>query len=188
MRFNVYCLAHQLRDTNGAMEDIQKIQTILQEQGVAARVPKLGYHITLLPPFRTTEDVAKSLAFGMDYMDAVRVDMGARVGIIGTKFDFFRATDEDAFIIRLKIDENILRTVERWRSRLSEIADWVYPPESYDYNPHLTLVKGPQIYGRVNRLLSEGVIPASFANIVSDMEAPRVLLQDPETRAWRPVR
>lgn len=188
MFLNKYCIAHTLRHTNGAIESIEKIRTTLKDAGIVAAPPKLGYHITLIPPFRTLEMVAQAFDAGMNYMDSTQIVHGAPLGAIGIKFDFFRNSDKDAFIIRLKISDVVGRAVERWRATIPSIAEWVYsPPETYQFNPHITIMEGPQLYTQMYPLLREGVIPPNDAVIVSDLEAPRVLMQDELTRTWGPI-
>jgi hypothetical protein len=188
MLLNKYCIAHTLRETNEAIVTIESIREIMKGRGIVAKPPNMGNHITLIPPFRTLEIVAKAFASGMDYHDATQMSNGSHLGVIGVKFDFFRNSDMDAFIIRLKISDTVRRAVERWRATIPNIAEWVYPPpENGHFNPYITVAEGPQLYSQVYPWLREGSIPEGSAGIVSDVEAPRVYVQDESTRMWRPL-
>lgn len=193
MKLNTYCVAHVVRERNYITGRINSIRKILDEHGIQAISHNLGYHVTFLAPFRTTEEAAKLLAWGLDLWDTVRVGenpTGERFGATGTGFDFFRSEKEDAFAISLLVDGYFMRAVERGRKRIPEIAEWVYPPTNYDFNPHITLCTGKGVANQIEPLVETGTISKRYATEAFhvDFEAPRVLRKtEGVTTRWEPV-
>lgn len=192
MELNTYCVAHMIREKSVGIDDIEEVRDLLRAKKVVFSPPKLGNHITLIPPFRTTEKSARSLAAGLDYFDSVLLSSlsAHKKGFcaLGQTFDFYRNPDVDAFIVRLKINPVIGRAVERWRKRIPEIATWVFPPASYDFNPHITIGEGRGIYRKISRLIDAEVIREGLASEMKlNLEAPRVLRKNEAHKIWEPV-
>lgn len=192
MESGIYCIAHALREQDWMNQKLMEVQSILDKYGIDARTPKIGHHVTLIPPFRTTEAAAKLLAWGLDYWDTVRLGgvegYDRNFGAIAIGFDFFRNEKEDAFIIRLRVDGYLMRAVERGRKKIPEIAEWIYPIESYDFNPHLTVVEGKGVADKVEKLLSSGKLPKHYVQGFSlRFEVPQVLRKNELMRRWEPV-
>lgn len=192
MESGIYCVAHALREQDWMNGKLLEIQSILDRHGLCAKTPKIGHHVTLIPPFRTTEAAAKLLAWGLDYWDTVRmgsVETSDRnFGAIATGFGFFRGEEEDAFIIRLRVDTYLMRAVERGRKKIPEISSWVHPIENYDFNPHLTVVEGKGIADEVEKLLSSGALPKHYVQgFALRFEVPRVLRKNELMHRWEPV-
>jgi 2'-5' RNA ligase len=193
MKLSTYCVAHVVREQEYIKQRIREMRQILDKRRLQTFTPSLGHHVTLLPPFRTTDEAAKLLAWGLDVWDTVRIgekpagdeDFGAT----GVGFDFFRSEKEDAFVIRLMVQDYLARAVERGRKRIPEIAEWVYPPANYDFNPHLTIVTGKGIADSIETLVEEGVLPKSYTeNFFINFEAPRVFRKVEAAHSrWEPV-
>lgn len=192
MENGVFCIAHMIREQDSATETLVKVQDTLERHCISARRPKLGYHITAISPFRTTEKGARLVAWAFDYWDSVMLsavpEREAHFGAFGIKFDFFRNPDEDAFVIRLHMDPVLSRAIERGRKKISEIAEWVYVPENYDFNPHVTIAKGKGIFSPISDLINHGTIQQRTAqNLIVRLEPPKVLRRHEPSGRWEPI-
>lgn len=190
MKLGTYCIAHTIREHDPAITTIRGIGDTLEQRGVRLKRPKIGYHITAIPPFRTTEEAAKAAAWICDYWDSTLLSLLPRSGALfaayGTQFDFFRNPGVDAFVIRVKMDDVIARAIERGRKRIPDIAEWVYPPESYDFNGHVTIGKGEGISIPIQRLIAKKAISLPPQMVIA-LEPPKVLRENVGAGTWEPV-
>ncbi len=191
MQTGIYCIAHTIREYDPAIATVVRIRDVLDHHGIKTSRPKMGYHITAIPPFRTTEDAAKMVAWACDYWDSVMLAAVPASDLTfsasGIRFDFFRGQPNDTFIIRLEMDPTISRAIERGRKRIPDVAEWVYPPENYDFNPHLSIGEGENVFGPIGKLVRQNIIPAKDANVIVRLEPPKVLRKNEARRCWEPV-
>lgn len=197
MKKGLYCIVHAVRERTELSQMAMGIRDLLHAKGVSLRQPKMGLHMTAIPPFWTDEGNAKLLAWGFDYWDSALIgqtqENRENFKVWGVGFDFFRNPGEgEAFILKLSISDVLARAIERGRKKIPDIAKWKYPPENYDLNPHITLgegEKGRDIYTPINRFLQDGTIRSKKATeIVYYLDAPRVLRKNEEEGGkWQPV-
>jgi 2'-5' RNA ligase len=167
---------------------LEKWRRTLEEQGILVSPPKMGNHITLIPPFWHMEDAAQLLAWGFDMWDSVILaGMGGVYESRGREFDFFRNKDEDAFVIRIDMPPLFERAVERGRAKIPKMAKWKYPPESYEFNPHVTIGVGKDISGPIQQLLQSEALGQSSWFSVNTTQVPRVLRKSEASGRWEPV-
>ena len=188
---NIYCIAHAIRENDWAHGKLRELRSILDKNRITTTSPKLGNHVTLIPPFRTTEAAAKLLAWGLDYWDTVRLgsvqEHDKYFGAIATGFEFFEGDEGDAFIVQLRVDSHLTRAVERGRKKIPEIAEWVHI-KNYDFNPHITVAEGKGLAESVRRLISTGKLPRHYMDSFSiSFEVPRVFRKNLLMHRWEPV-
>lgn len=187
----VYCIAHAIREDDWVHKKLMELRSLLDKNNVPTTAPKMGNHVTLIPPFRTTEAAAKLLAWGLDYWDTVRLghaqDHDKNFGAIATGFDFLRSEKDDAFVVTLRVDSYLVRAIERGRKKIPEIAEWVHV-NNYDFNPHLTVVEGEGIADTIKQLIDSGKIPRHYMDSFAlRFEVPRVLRKNELMHRWDPV-
>lgn len=187
----IYCIAHTIRENDPAIGKIIQTRDTMERYGIKSERPKMGYHVTAIPPFRASEEAAKLAAWALDYWDAALITNlsgNVHLGAYGTKFDFFRSIKADTLIIRLEVDKVLGRAIERGRKKIPDIAEWVYPPESYDFNPHVTIGEGEDIYAPVNNLIVRDILPSKIAStMILRLEPPKVLRKNEASKRWEPV-
>lgn len=191
MKTGIYCIAHTIREHEPAIGKIIQVRDTLERHGIKVERPKMGYHVTAISPFRASEEAAKLAAWALDYWDAAlisNISGDIHLGAFGTKFDFFRNDKTDTLVVRLEVDKVLGRAIERGRKKIPDIAEWIYPPENYDFNAHVTIGEGKDIYAPVNDLLTRDVIPSRIAStMILRLEPPKVLRKNEASRKWEPV-
>jgi 2'-5' RNA ligase len=191
MKVGVFSIVHLIRDDHQSARGLEGIKRTLEGKGIRLRYPKLGTHITLIPPFRTDEDAAKLLAWGYNYnhMMDIGIPSLSHPGWLaqGTGYDFFRNEDVDAFIVRMSVGNLIAHAVEQWRAQIPQIASWVYPPEGHAYTPHVTVGKGKGVADVIEPLIKSGEIPINHATDFSfELRSPQVM-RETEGGKWERV-
>lgn len=192
MKTGTFIIAHTIREQDPTIEALINLHRVLERNGVKLELPKLGFHISAITPFRASEETARLVAWMCDYWDTTILttlqESDRQFSAYGTKFDFFRSPDKDAFIIRLKMNEVLGRAIERGRKKIPDIAEYVYPPVNYDFNPHITIGEGQGVYEPIAELIERGVIkPTIASNLIVRMEPPKVLRKNGRVAGWSPV-
>lgn len=173
-----YAVASLVSETSGFGRSITGLQRALTDSGIHYTKPKIGSHVTLVPPFFIEEDVAQWLTLGLDLACALHFDSPSNCMMHLGEFDFFESTDSLVLVRRLNSPKRFEDVVERMRSFVSRHAEWKYPPESYLVNFHITIAEDiPQEKrGQILEILG----PHEAQNSVSwcHLESPRLLRKE----------
>ena len=120
-----------------------------------ARAPKLGNHITLLPPFRAHEDEMRQFAMGLSIARALYGSEESHNYADSCGIDFFRNPEEDVCILRVALPRAYHAMIEECRRRLSDFNEWVFPVLDDSYNPHICILEGAGLYEKLRPALPE---------------------------------
>lgn len=195
MKLGLFCIAHTIRERTALSHELAVIREILHMRGISLRQPKMGLHMTAIPPFWADEDAARLLAWGFDYWDSSLIDQTQEsrenFKVWSAGFGFFRNPGEpEVFTLRLGINNILARAIERGRKKIPDIAKWEYPPENYDFNPHITIGEGKKeqnVYTLVTNRFLCGETSYSMKEAVYHLEAPKVLRKNEKSGRWEPV-
>jgi len=186
MKQNIYAIASQIPEESGLYRAMQETTRVLLEKNIPIQRPKLGWHITFIPPFEATKDEACWLAAGLEVCHTFFSHVDAKGLMRGKSFGFFSGK-KDALVIRMSSNKAIRDLVARFRSQIPKQTNWVYPPESYIANFHATIGEAEHLGQAV---LSKGGESKLFGhiNIVHPALLESPLLYEKEESGWHPVR
>lgn len=183
---HLFCVATSVRETTQEHQLLTSWRKKLEEGGVSIKPPKMGLHMTLIPPFWHTKEAAELLGWGFDLWNSSIVGTNGTHHSRGSKFDFFLSKEEDALVVRLQVDPLIEQAVERGRAKIPKMARWKFPPENYEFNPHITIGVGKEIHLRSREILrTEEFGAASWLNVT--FGPPKVLMKNESDGRWIPV-
>lgn len=156
MKVEKFLLMHPFPHDSPAAILADDIATFYKEKTKGTTRPKLGPHITLLPPFYAPRDEMIHLSKGLDMMKALYRDlkhslMEARISEIG----FFNNPNNGVLILKIKLPSHYQAVVEDYKKGLSHFATWVFPPDDLSFNPHLCIFEGETVYRDLQKLVKE---------------------------------
>ncbi len=186
MKQHTYAVASPVPEEGNLFESMCAIENILVGKGISFERPKLGRHITFIPPFLATEEETAWLAAGLEVCHTFFFPGDNTTLMSGNKLDFFR-NQKDALIIRLRADKPIRALVERFRAWIPKKTEWLYQPESYQVNFHATVGEGKGLY---QEIVKHGGTANLFKgiNIVQPVTLEAPLLYKKGEEGWYPVR
>lgn len=188
MPSSIYCIAFPiLEETLQLREHIGTAYRLLGEAEIDFRKPKLGLHVTVIPPFRAEN--AQLIALGLQMMCALHSQKKEKMVMeIGAEH-FFENDDCFAVVFKTSINDLFKERVTEWRAGFGRMFSWVYPPESYFYNPHLTIAEcSPQIqkdYRQRLRDVGWEAAMGKFSETTIPLAAPHVFEKGAD--GWKPV-
>jgi hypothetical protein len=148
MRHKQYALALIFEEEHNTslLNTLRGLFTCLKNSEIVSKAPKMGEHLTILPPFEASEDEAGMLSLGIGIMRQL-VEHNYNGFIIPTfqKEDFFENATTSTVVLRYSVNDRFKEMVSSWRMRFGERFTYVYPPESFFFNPHITIAECPQI-------------------------------------------
>jgi hypothetical protein len=186
MKQHVYAVASPVPEEGNLFGLMCTVENILKRGGIPFERPKLGRHITFIPPFRATEEEVCWLAAGLEVCQTFFY-YGDNVALMsGDRLDFFR-NEKDALVVRLRANPSIRDLVTRFRAWIPQKTEWLYPPENYSVNFHATVGEAVGLY---DAIIDKGGVAYFFR----ELEFPYpVILQAPllyrkGEQGWHPVR
>ena len=186
MGLSILCVASPIRDGSALYNSMTTHEARMREAGILYELPKIGRHITYIPPFYGTEDLSMGLAIGLELCKAFYASDIAPQIMQDGRLDFFRG-ETDSLVIRLKIEDVLRDLVERFRSRIPKNTRFVHPIASYFVNFHATIGEG---IGLAQNIDTHGGLEKVFSEITTVYPAhlePPVLFEKKE-HSWIPVR
>lgn len=140
MKQGIFCVAIPIREDGALAKVMNEIERRLKEAGIHFTAPKIGKHITFAPPFKATDIEMHWLTAGLECAHEFYSSDGTPKMAKGKSLDFFSG-DVDPLIIRIASGKNIRDLAERFRSKVPEHTEWIYPPASYLVNFHATIAE-----------------------------------------------
>lgn len=186
MKQYTYAVASPIPEEGLFFKVMCAIENILISEGIPFERPKLGRHITFIPPFRATQEDMCWLAAGLEVCHTFFRPGEATTLMSGNKLDFFR-NDKDALVIRLRADKPIRELVGRFRAWIPQTTEWLYPPESYLVNFHATV---GEAFGLYRAITERGGVAhlVGAINVVQPVMLQAPLLYQKGEQGWHPVR
>lgn len=155
MHLSQFCLAHCYRPNSYLSVVVDNLRRRCLELCPSAEPPKLGNHTTLLPPFLAHPDEMKNLARGLRIAGAYYGKDGINNYAKTQAIDFFRNPDLDACVLKVVLPRNYHDMILECRKELPSSNEWVFPISGDEFNPHICIAEGENLYDVVSRNLSE---------------------------------
>lgn len=195
MKERTFCIVSPIRDGGALAQFILEAEKRLAANNINFTRPKIGKHITFIPPFFAAEHEMCWIAVGLEVAKAFYSDTGTPVMVKGKEIDFYRGEGADALVLKLETSPVIRDLVKHIRSIVPKYTQWKYPPESYLENFHATIAEGQ---GLASVVESHGVKEGAkgglllFDGMRSDIHArlePPTLVEKTSTgwQQWRVV-
>lgn len=189
MKEKVFCIVSPIQQGRLLDTTMVEAERRLTSANIAFTLPKIGKHITFVPPFLASELEMRWLAAGLECAKTFYSPEGLPVLTRGVALDFFKdeKSGVDALIIRLSISQQVMDLIERFRSKVPEHTEWVHPPASYLANLHATIAEGEGLSRAVdahglNYKLFKGL------NIEAPVQLEPPMLFEKLTGSWKPWR
>lgn len=186
MKQGIFCIVSPIREGGALATSMTEAEKRLTKAGIPFSRPKIGRHITFVPPFKASELEMRWLAAGLESAQTFYSEQGEQRMVQGTSVDFFEGEPE-ALVIRLGTHDSLKNFVERFRSKIPEHTEWLYPPENYLVNFHATIAEADDLSQSIEK---EGGVPTLFRGIKFNQPAPLQppLLFEKLQGSWRPWR
>lgn len=187
MKQSTFCVASSIREDGALAVVMASAQERLKQANIPFNPPKLGKHITFVPPFKAAEEIEIGwLVMGLEVAHIFYCPKGVPKMAKGEKLDFFTG-EKDALIVRVTADWNIKDLAERFRAILPKHTEWVYAPESYLVSFHATIGEGEGLRAAID---AKGGVEELFKGLQFQqpiqLEPPKVF--EKENGLWRPLR
>lgn len=188
MKQSTFCIASPIKEEGALATVMSSAQERLKQENIPFNPPKLGKHITFVPPFKAAAEVEiEWLVMGLEVAHIFNCAQGVPKMAKGEKLDFFTGEKEDALIVRVTTGWNIKDLAERFRAILPKRTEWVYAPESYLVSFHTTIAEAKGLYKAID---DHGGIKKLFKGLnfqqPIQLEPPKVFQK--ENGLWRPLR
>lgn len=188
MRQKIYCLASPVRDNSSLSAQLADMRNLLREHNIPYTSPKLGDHLTFVPPFYATPDEARFMAVTLSLCRAFANRANMQTLLYGDKIDHFTGENSDAIVVRFRMSDILRRQVEITRSAIGDTNHFVYPPTSPLFNPHVTVAEGPGLHQLTTVTHPDIFKKIGVVGLVTALEPPLVWTKDSNHRIWCTVR
>lgn len=186
MKQSTFCVASPIREDGALAKVMASAQERLKQANISFAGPKLGKHITFVPPFKASEIEMHWLIAGLECAHTFHCSSGIPKMTKGEELDFFTG-EKDALIIKVTAGENIRDLAERFRSNVPKHTEWVYAPKSYLVSFHATIAEGEGLRTAINDHGGvEGLFKGLHFQQPIQLEPPKVFQK--EDGLWRPCR
>jgi len=141
-----------------------------------AKSPKLGDHTTLLPPFRAHPDEMRHFSMALEITQTLYEPIRTHRNEAKTKeFDFFRNPGNDALVLRLCLPEGYRSMIEKCREKISDFAEWTFPPHDNIFHPHVCVVEEACLYSKIQPHMRR--IQGSVPTIRFHLPFPQIMVK-----------
>lgn len=142
MPSSIYCIAFPVQnEPPSLLRRKALIHDLLREVEIDFKEPKLGLHVTIIPPFRAEEKDARLIALGVQIMKAIHAQRAWETVMKVEEEHCFENDDSFAIVLKTSINEIFEERVTEWRACFGSTLSWVYPPANYFYKPHITVAE-----------------------------------------------
>ncbi len=185
---SLYSVASLIREDSTLGRMLERMREKLRKNNILFEEPKLGDHISWLPPFFATEDFAEGFAKGLRFCKLY--ENGLSVATVQTKECRYLDHDKRACVIVLEPSKIMREVIEDLRVSISP-ERWKYPPDRFTLLMHATAAvtsKGkPSFYGDIMELPEEERPDEAVSPI--SLHIPTIFMnrKDPKTGNWSPV-
>lgn len=185
---DLYCVASLIREDSNLGNMLERMRGKLRKNNISFDEPKLGNHISWLPPFFTTEDFTEDFAKGLRFCKLF--ENGVSVATVRTKECRHLDSDRRACVLVLEPSEVRQEVVEDLRTSITP-ERWKYSPDRFTLLMHATAAvtpkEQPSFYEKIIELPREER-PDDEVSPIS-LHIPTIFLhrKNPDIGNWSPV-
>lgn len=185
MRLDQFTVVHHFPANTFLSDALQHLRREAKLLSREADTPKLGNHLTLLPPFRAHPDEMRQFSMGLEIAQALYEDGGAKRFAETHGLDFFRNPGSDALVVKVLLPRNYHVLIEACRKQLSRFNEWVFPVLGGSYAPHICILEGKNLYTDLSPSMSK--LGASIFLERFDLGFPKIMVKvlGSDTTRWQ---
>jgi hypothetical protein len=145
---DVCLIVHDFESYTPLTELVRDLQSSIKRAVPEARSPKIGSHVTIVPPFFASKQLQFGILFGMQLKWAgfSSFQFDAKVGY---RISFFENENSDYAYLPITFPVDYVPLVNGLRSLVGDHGQWYHDPVKEKWVPHITVVEGIGIAKKV---------------------------------------
>lgn len=157
---------------------LTKVVVALQEKikgsVSTAHDPKLGNHVTIIPPFFADKTLQFGILFGAKLKWSGFNSVGFDATVINT-ISFFENGDCDYAYLPTTFPDDYNSQVTELRTLVGEHGRWYYDPIKEKWVPHITISEGFELKKKLPKELTEKAEKNKKTHVALPVEPPKLL-------------